>query len=429
MSHLKVLKMNEIKSSVCTAILMILTSFSAYSQAAQWRGMNRDGHFNETGLLTSWPGEGPELLFSVKGMGKGYSMPVVSNMTIYVSGNKDSMDYLSAVDMEGTIKWRVPFGHAWYQSYGETRSTPAIIDDRAYIISGSGDVACLNAETGDILWSVDGFEKFEGLCSEWGVAESPLVIDDKVIYTPGGFKTTMVALDKKSGQTVWMTESLNDSTAYVSPILAEYEGRKMIIGVLSNFIYGVDASDGTILWKYKYYDLETPQWHPVAPVINCISPLYHGNRIYVTSGYDHVGVMLELNADGTHVDFVWSDRTLDCHHGGVVLVDGYIYGANWINNSRGNWCCINWETGKTMYATEWETKGSTITADNHLYCYDERRGNVALVKIDPDGFNIVSSFRIQMGSGPHWAHPSICDGRLFIRHGDVLMVYDIRESL
>jgi outer membrane protein assembly factor BamB len=138
--------------------------------------------------------------------------------------------------------------------------------------------------------------------------------------------------------------------------------------------------------------------------------------------------MLELNKDGFGVNFVWKDSVLDCYHGGVVLINGYIYGSNWIDNSHGNWCCVDWETGKTMYVREWETKGSMITADNRLYCYDERRGNVALVEPTPEDFKIISTFRIRQGSGPYWAHPSIYDGKLIIRHGDVLMVYDLRNK-
>jgi len=125
---------------------------------------------------------------------------------------------------------------------------------------------------------------------------------------------------------------------------------------------------------------------------------------------------------------VWSDTVLDSHHGGVVVINDHIYGSNWIDNSNGNWCCIDWETGKTRYVKEWNSKGSVITADNHLYCYEEKRGNFALVKVNPNDFEIVNSFRISEGSGPHWAHPAISDGKLFVRHGDVLMLYDIKNE-
>jgi len=416
-----------IVKSLLFSLLIMFYNATAFSQVSQWRGENRDGHFPGTGLMQSWPEEGPQLVASLKGMGRGFSMPVVHKRIVYVTGSKDSMDYLSAVDLEGNLKWSKPYGAAWGKSFPEARSAPTILEGRAYMVSGGGVVACVDIGSGDVIWSVDGFNKFEGCCGEWGIAESPLVIDDKVIYTPGGHKTTMVALDRYTGETVWMTESLQDTTAYVSPILVNYAGKKMIVQVTASSVLGVDAEGGNILWRYRYYDLKTPLWHKWAPVINCITPVYHEGQIYVTSGYDHVGVMLDLNEEGTGVSEVWVDSILDCHHGGVVLIGGYIYGSNWIDNSHGDWCCINWETGRTMYVRKWETKGSLVTDGQRLYCCDERRGNMALVEINPEEFNIISSFRIPEGSGPYWAHPSISDGKLLFRHGDVLMIYQIRN--
>ncbi len=407
---------------------LVFFSITAFPQTSQWRGANRDGQYSDSGLLQSWPEGGPELLLTVEGIGRGFSSALLHDGIIYVTGMSDSMDYLSAIDLNGNIKWRIPYGSAWHESNPDSRCTPTIDGNFIYLISGQGEVVCLDLTTSGKIWSVDAFNKFEGRHGEWGIAESPLLVNDKVIYTPGGVKTTMVAFDRKNGEIVWMTESLKDTTAYVSPILINYAGYQIIVGVTARYIFGVDAQDGTILWKYKYYDLERPLWHPWAPVINCISPLYHDGQVYVTSGYNHVGVLLNLSGDGSNVNFAWKDSTLDCHHGGVVHVDRYIYGSNWINNSTGNWCCVEWETGKTMYNKEWMCKGSIITAENMLYCYDEKRGNVALVEATPEDFKIISSFRITQGRGPHWAHPTIFDGKLFIRHGDVLMVYDIKEK-
>jgi len=138
--------------------------------------------------------------------------------------------------------------------------------------------------------------------------------------------------------------------------------------------------------------------------------------------------MLELTPDGNDVKLKWSDPALDTHHGGVVLVDGYIYGSNWISNGMGNWICQEWETGKVMYDQKWYYKGSIIFADGLLYVYEEKQGNVGLVELTPDGFNVISSFRIEEGSGPHWAHMSIYDRKLFIRHGTVLFVYDLERK-
>jgi outer membrane protein assembly factor BamB len=138
--------------------------------------------------------------------------------------------------------------------------------------------------------------------------------------------------------------------------------------------------------------------------------------------------MLQLAKDGRAANVVWVDPTLDTHHGHVVLVDGHLYGSNWINNSKGNWVSLDWLTGKVDYEMDWFTKGSVIAAEGMLYCYEERQGNLALVRATPKGFDVISSFRITAGEGPHWAHPAISDGRLYVRHGDVLMAYDIRAA-
>jgi outer membrane protein assembly factor BamB len=296
------------------------------------------------------------------------------------------------------------------------------------LIDGRGKIVCIDGKNGREKWAVNAYKKFEGVYDEWEIAESLLVVDDKVIYTPGGYKTTMVALNKHTGETIWTTASLRDSTAYVSPLLIRRGGRQIIVNVTSNYLVGVDAADGVMLWNYKYSSIDPPQWHPRAPIINCNTPLYHQGRIFVTSGYDHLGAMFSLSGDGLRIEFVWKAPALDTHVGGVVLVNGYIFGSNWISNSKGNWVCLDWETGKVMYEKEWQTKGSIISAENRLYCYDERRGNVALVRAVPDDFDIVSSFRITQGKGPHWAHPIIDDGVLYLRHGDVLMAYDIRDK-
>jgi outer membrane protein assembly factor BamB len=237
----------------------------------------------------------------------------------------------------------------------------------------------------------------------------------------------MVALDKYSGEIVWETESLNDTSSFTSPILIKFGGKNIIVNLTIKYMFGVDADNGQFLWNVKYSDIQTPTFHLWAPRNNTITPLYHDGYLYITSGYDHVGVMFKLTNDGNDVQQMWVNSTLDCHHGQVVRVGNYIYGANWIGNQNGNWCCVDWTTGNTMYEKEWYTKGSITAADSMLYCYEERQGNLALVEPTPDDFKIISSFRITEGSGPHWAQPVIRNGVLYIRHGKALMAYDIKE--
>ena len=210
-----------------------------------------------------------------------------------------------------------------------------------------------------------------------------------------------------------------------------YGGKEIVVTLLSNHLAGVDANNGTILWNYKYSKLSPEAglkiW-PGAPQTNTITPLFKDGNLYITGGYNHVGVMFKLSEDASAIHLIWSDTTLDCHLGGVVVLNGYIYGSNWFDNSRGNWCCIDWKTGKTMYDEKWMTKGSIIAADGMLYCFEEKNANVALVNPQTDKFGLVSSFKTPLGKGPAWGHPSIYNGVLYVRRGDVLMAYDIKSK-
>ncbi len=413
----------------CLIILFILIlSQQIFAQSiSQWRGPNRNGVFPETGLLESWPENGPELLWSNDSLDRGYSSVSVTDQAVYVTGRKGKKEYLTALDKEGNQLWRIQYGLGVRNTYPDTRCTPTVEEDRIYLISGRGEVVCVNSSQQKIQWHVPAFEKFQGRHWQWEIAESPLLVDDKVIYTPGGSQTAMVALNKHTGETVWQTESLNETSAFVSPILIEYGGNKIIINVLTEYIIAVDAKNGQIFWKVKYSDIQPPTFHPWAPKNNCITPLYHDGYLFVTSGYDHVGVMFKLLKGGTEVQQVWVNSTLDCHHGQVVRIGNYIYGSNWLDNPIGNWCCVDWKTGETMYEKEWHCKGSVSAADGLLYCYEERRGNLALVEPTPENFKIISSFRITKGRGPHWTQPVIHNRVLYIRHGDVLMAYDIKK--
>ncbi len=395
---------------------------------SQWRGPNRDGVYNETNLLKSWPEDGPPLLWSIDQVDAGYSSPAVTDDAIFVTGTKDTTDYITALDKQGNVLWRHAYGPAWDGDYPPARCTPTVKDGKVYVTSGQGTLACFVAESGKKLWSVNATEMFGGRQGIWGVAENLLIVDDNVIFTPGGEKTTMVAFNKGTGALAWQSPSLNDTTAYVSPILVEHGGKKMIVNLLAHNIFGVDPDNGSILWSYRYSDVQRPMFHPAAPFINCNTPLYKDGHIYVTSGYNHVGAMFKLADDASSVAVAWTDTTLDTHIGGVVRVGDKIFGANWINNRTGNWCSIDWKTGEKLYETTWNTKGSIIYADGMLYCYEERRGNVALVDPSAEDFKVVSSFRITQGSGPHWSHPVIRNGVLYMRHGTALMAYNVKQG-
>ena len=408
-------------------LLFLVLPFFLSAQITQWRGTERNGIFSETGLLKQWPEQGPELLLKVDSIGKGWSSPIAYNNKIYVTGMIDTMDYLSCINTDGKIEWQVPYGRSWNHSYPDTRSTPTFENGLAYLSSGCGEVVCINANSGKIEWLNDVFKNNEGESGRWGVAESILIIDNKVVFTTGGKQTLMVALDKKTGEEVWKTKPLNDEIGYVSPILIQQNGIEQIISLSARYLFGVNPQNGEIVWTYDYLHIDDADWGENGAVINCTSPIYYDGGLYVTSGYNHTGARFKLKEDLSGVEFLWKDELLDNHHGGVVLLDGVIYGSNWENNSRGNWCAISFDTGEKYYEEKFHNKGSIVAADGMLYIYTEQPGYVGLVRPNKEKFDLVSSFRITEGSGPHWAHPFIDDGKLYIRHGEILFVYNIKH--
>jgi outer membrane protein assembly factor BamB len=414
------------KTKFISIILFLLFSGFAVAQSKnEWRPENRTGVSAETGLMKSWPAAGPNLLWSCTDLARGFSTPSFGSNSIYITGNKGIDDILFALDMNGKILWQTIMGRSWNGSNPESRATPTVEGNKVYTCSGYGDLACIDATSGKIIWTYKASELNKGTYGTWGIAEALLTDGDKVYYSPGGPETMTIALNKLTGALIWKSSSLNDKPGYVSPILINYKGKKMIINVSLGHVFAVDASNGEILWKVNHEQSSDPnlrRWD----LIKCTTPLYKDGMVYVTGGYDTPAMMIKIADDGKSATVAWTDLVLDNHHGGVVLVNGYIYGSNWLNNNNGNWCCIEWSSGKKMWEEPWNTKGSIISAEGMLYVYEEKNGNVGLLKVNPEKFDLVSSFKVTQGNaGPFWAHPVIHNGILYLRHTNALMAYNI----
>ncbi|MEN8121765.1 MAG: PQQ-binding-like beta-propeller repeat protein [Bacteroidota bacterium] len=411
------------KALLLTTIFLVLSLQSFAQNFSQWRGINRTGVYSdEKGLLKEWPENGPKMLWFHDSIPNGYSSVSIVNNTIYLTGIVDTMDVVLALDITGKELWQTAFGRAWDGSYQNSRATPTIEKNKVYVSSGRGDIACLNAVNGEIIWSVNASEKYGGTFGRWGLAESLLIDENNVFYTPGGNQTTMIALEKKTGKLVWKSESLNEGPSYTSPLMINKNGNKIIVSVTVNYIIGVQPQNGKILWKFDFGKYKERRNN------NTNTPVYHDDGLFVTSGYNHSSVKLKLADDLSSVSLMWVDTVLDIHHGGAVKIGDYIYGSNWEHNRMGKWVCLDWNTGKVMYETEWKNKGSVISADGMLYCSEEKTGYIALVKVNPNKFKVISSFKIPKGTGPYWAHPVINNGLLYVRHGTALMVYDIKKK-
>jgi outer membrane protein assembly factor BamB len=415
------------KKNILPIMLLLFLSVVIKAQnISDWRPENRTGVSAETGLMRSWPAAGPELLWSTLELTKGFSSVTFGSNTIYTTGLVGENDVLYALDMNGKLLWKTVMGRSWTQSYPESRATPVVEGNKVYTTSGYGDLACIDGTTGKIIWSYKASEIHKGTYGSWGIAESMLIDGDKVYFSPGGPETMTIALNKTTGALLWKSESLNDKPGYVSPILVNWGGKKMIVNVSLGHVFGVDVTNGAILWKVSHVkpdDANSSRWD----LIKCVTPLYHDGQVYVTGGYDTGGMMVRIADDAKSATVVWTDNVLDVHHGGVVLINGYIYGSNWLNNGDGNWCCIEWNTGKKMWEQHWNCKGSIIAAEGMLYIYDEKGGNVGLLNATPEKFDLVSTFKVNLGSsGPYWAHPVIHNGILYLRHSNALMAYKIK---
>ena len=395
---------------------MVLTGIAGAADSPQFRGPNRDGRFPEQGLLQAWPEGGPPVAWITSGIGMGYASPSIVGDTIYVPGLlDDNQGCVVLLDLAGSIKSKLPFGSETLDNRAPgPRSSPTIDGNRLYLVSGTGVATCLGIPGGEILWQVNILDRFQGEQIQWSIAESPLVEGDKLICTPGGPDASVVALDKLTGETIWTSKGLSERSAYCTPNVFDMAGNRVVVTMTGKSVVGLNAETGTVLWTHR---------HETDHDIHAVTPVLEGTRLYYTAGYGSGGGMVELAPNGASVTPKWTDKNLDCQHHGVVLVDGYVFGTGHKNNGL---MCLKLETGELMWKSTDIGQGAVVYADGMLYVYEgPSRGVVSLVKATPDGFARTGTFTVSQGNGNHWAHPTIAGKRLYIRHGDVLIAYDI----
>ena len=396
-------------------------ALSAKESEASWprfRGAGGDGVSSETGLRKQWPTGGPKLLWTAKGIGQGFASVTIAAGRIYTAGDIDNSNTITALDLAGRIVWQVTNGASWTGSGPDgAHGTPTIDGDRLYHENAYEEVLCLEAATGKRLWGLNLAEVFGGQRDGFGRAESLLIDGARVICCPGG-AAAVAALDKKTGRTLWKSPSVGEPAGYASPILAECRGLRLILTMSQKSLIGVHADTGALLFRFEHY---TPRY-----VANCVTPIYHDGHVFISGGYGKGSVLLKLHVEGAKatVEPVWRTPDLDNRHGGVVLLDGSLYGAAQASNN-GKWVCLDWKTGKLQYAQRGVGQGSLVSADGMLYTLSERR-RMGLVAATPTGHTVISQFTVPAaGGGPSWAHPVICGGVLYVRHGDFLYAYNV----
>jgi len=409
------------RTTLISSLMVVLGLAAAVEggDCPRFRGLAGDGQFSETGLLKQWPEGGPKVAWRAKGLGIGYSSATVANGTVYVTGMDDQKQgYLFAFNLDGSPKWKTAYGPELDKrgpAVAGTRGTPTIDGDRAYLVTGLGKLVIFDVAKGQVLKTVDLLERFKAGQAKFGFAESVLVDSQKIVCTVGGTDASLVALDKNTGDVVWQTRGLSQGPGCCAPRIISHNSRKLIVTMLANAVVAVDPGTGEVVWQHEYPHRAGVQPNP---------PLYADGLVYVTSGMGTGGALLSLADTSPTAAPKWTDKTMDCQMQGTVLIDGYIYGTAQSGN-RGL-VCLDWKTGKAMWNAPAVGMGVVVAADGMLYIYAQD-GKMYLVKPNPASFEPVSQFVVSEGTNEHWAHPTIANGRLYVRHGDALVVYDINE--
>ena len=410
-----------------TIFALIFFLFPHVLLSADWtmfHGPDGTNRSPDTGLLTSWAEGSPKLLWTINDIGKdpsGYSSVTIQNGRLFTAGSQEGRSIVYCFDLNGKKLWEADNGPVWTKSFPGTRSTPTADGEYVYDFSSLGQLTCLTADKGEKVWSRNILDEFEGENIIWALAES-IRIDGNLLYcSPGGKKGSFVALDKRTGQTIWTTPSLGEKTSYACPILIEQDGLRMIITTYAKGMFGVNAENGELLFTFRHdqrYD------------INCTRPIYHEGYLYLTNTVEQGGsggIKLRLTVANGKVSLedVWREKKLDNLHDSVMLIDGFLYGISY-SYREGVFMCIDWHTGKVQYESRRLGKGSSMTwAEGLLYLFTDH-GEMLLIHPNPEKFDVVSRFTIpEGGEGPTWAHPVVIGKRLYLRHGTFLYCYDV----
>ena len=401
------------------AFILATVALGAQSKALdwpQWRGPERNGISKETGLLKEWPRSGPPIAWSAAMLGAGYGSVAVAGDHVWVQGMRNRQSVVTSLNRaDGKVTWVRIIGSAGENDRGSgPRGTPPVDGDRLYALTENGDLACLRVADGTVVWQRNILKDFGGQNIGWLISESPLVDGNHVIVTPGGRSNGMVALDKMTGKTVWTTKDLRDDAGYASPIVADVQGVRTVMTLTSDAAVGVRATDGKLMWRYTQVANGTA---------NITTPVYSDNKVFFTSAYGTGGALLGLRVVGEEVraQEIYFTREMQNHHGGVVLVNGYLYG---FNNSI--LTTLEFATGKMMWRDRSVGKGSIAYADGNLYLLSENNV-VGLAEATPAGYREKGRFTIADQGLPSWSHPVVSGGRLFIRNQGTLAAYDVRQ--
>jgi outer membrane protein assembly factor BamB len=381
----------------------------------QWRGPHRDGLSRETGLARSWPPGGPPLLWKASGLGAGYSTVAVDEGRIFTLGAGRDAEYLIALDAAtGRELWRTKVGARYENNRGDgPRGAPTVDGARVYALGGNGDLVAAEAATGNVVWHVNLLEEFGAGNIPWGISESPLVLEDRVLANAGGRGGSLVALSKRDGSTIWAVES--DEAGYSSAVVAVIGGVRQAIFFTGERALGVRVDDGSLLWSYRRVSNRTA---------NVATPIVRGNFVFLSSDYGTGCALLEIQGDasGMTAREVYFHQDMKNHHASSILVDDTLYGF-----SSSILTALDFQSGKVLWRDRSVGKGSLVVADAQLYLFSEN-GVAAIAEATRAGYRENGRFELRTSGSPTWSHPVVANARLYLRDQDTLYCYDVKQK-
>lgn len=385
-----------------------------------WRGADRTDVSTETGLLKQWPAGGPERVWLNEKGGVGYAGFAVVGDNLYTMGAYQNDERLICLDANtGERRWRTVMSNTVLENgWGDgPRGTPTIDGDRVYAIGGDGTIVCVEAKGGELIWKRT-MSEYGGTVPKWGYTESVLIDGDKLICTPGGSEGALVALNKMTGEKIWQSKDFTDPADYSSVIVVEHEGTRQYIQLTQSTLVGIGADDGRVLWTYPW-----PGRVAVIP-----TPIYRDGKVYIACGYGVGCALVKLTKDSA--EEVYENKVMKNHHGGVILVGDHLYGYS----DGPGWVCQDFESGEQIWSEKNALgKGAIACADGMFYCVSERGGEVVLIEASPKGWQEKGRFKLDPQSqyrsprGAIWTHPTIANGKLYLRDQELIYCYDISE--
>jgi outer membrane protein assembly factor BamB len=411
-------------STLLTAASLFFTVqvFSQAPKLFEWRGVAREGIYQEKGLLKQWPADGPALVWEYEGVGNGYGSPVFTDDNMYIMGEADSLAWLFAFDKSGNLKWKKDYGRDWVKNYNGSRCAPTIVGDLIYVTSGMGNIYCFNRHTGEKKWSKSMIDDLHGQYPLFGFSEANSIDGDRIFCTPGGRDTNVAALNRFTGDVIWTNKGHGERPGYNQTKIIYLKKRNVLVTFTAYEMLGLDTRTGELLWVHEQDNTPVADRKPGLGDTHANSVLYEGGYIYYAAGDGNGGVKLQLAPDGSSIKEVWRNADFDSYMGGIVKIGDYLYGDGTKKPGLKSVNALTGAVGKELKISS----GALIADDGMLYFYNYR-GEVMLINADPLTMDVISKFRITKGAKEHFAHPVIHDGKLYVRHGNFLMAFNIKS--